>query len=59
MNVSKLTKKLLTKMFILDPCINKNCGGKGQCSVDPNDLTDGYKCNCNVGYNGNDCEAGK
>ena len=42
--------------LFLDPCTNKDCGGHGQCTVDLNNSTDGYKCDCNRGYTGKDCE---
>ena len=38
------------------PCTNKDCSGHGKCTFDLNNYTDRYKCNCDLGYSGNDCE---
>ena len=46
-------------IFILDPCTGKDCSAHGDCIVDATDTTDGYKCICDVGYTGDDCENGK
>ena len=45
-------------MFILDPCTGKDCSAHGSCNVDATDTTDGYKCTCDTGYTGDDCENG-
>ena len=39
----------------IDECANVNCSGRGECT----DLVNDYKCNCNSGYTGKDCETGE
>jgi hypothetical protein len=46
-------------IIILDPCTGQTCSNHGSCSIDADDITDGYLCTCSVGYTGNDCEFGR
>ena len=47
--------KSIVNIVFLDTCFGKDCSNRGLCYIDASN-TDGYKCDCNTGYKGKDCE---